>query len=84
LPIAHLDTALPSDSDNVLADHPHLSPKESKVTRCCLEGMSVFQIANKFLRSRKTISGQKQPAFRKLGISTDTELFKLQNQLNAI
>ena len=87
LPVAQLDpidlTQL-FDGDKMLAEHPQLSPKESEVLRCCLEGMSVSQIANKFLRSRKTISGQKQSAFRKLGIRTDTELFKLQNQLNAI
>ena len=64
-----------------LSDQPNLSPKESEVLRCCLEGMSVSQIASKFTRSRKTISGQKQAAFRKLGIRTDTELFKLQVQL---
>ena len=65
----------------ILSDQPNLSPKESEVLRCCLEGMSVSQIASKFTRSRKTISGQKQAAFRKLGIKTDTELFKLQVQL---
>lgn len=71
------------DSDHAftLSDQPNLSPKESEVLRCCLEGMSVSQIASKFTRSRKTISGQKQAAFRKLGIKTDTELFKLQVQL---
>jgi two-component system capsular synthesis response regulator RcsB len=29
----------------------------------------------------KTISGQKQSAFRKLGIRNDNELFKIQSQL---
>lgn len=72
------------DGDKALADHPELSPKESEVLRCCLEGMSVSQIATKFLRSRKTISGQKQAAFRKLGIRTDTELFKLQIHLKDV
>lgn len=65
-----------------LSDQPNLSPKESEVLRCCLEGMSVSQIASKFTRSRKTISGQKQSAFRKLGIRTDIELFKIQHKLN--
>ena len=69
------------DSAFTLSNQPNLSPKESEVLRCCLEGMSVSQIASKFTRSRKTISGQKQAAFRKLGIKTDTELFKLQVQL---
>ncbi|WP_095108451.1 response regulator transcription factor [Pseudomonas sp. Irchel 3E20] len=57
---------------------PLLSPKEIEVIRCCLLGMSVSQIATKFMKSRKTISGQKQAAFRKLSIRTDIELFKMQ------
>ncbi|MFL1552004.1 response regulator [Pseudomonas sp. D47] len=79
---------VPQDQDvgdsletHALANFSELSPKESEVLRCCLDGLSVSQIAEKFSRSRKTISGQKQSAFRKLGIRTDTELFKLQNQL---
>jgi len=69
------------DGDQALVDYPELSPKEREVLRCCLEGLSVSQVAIKFSRSRKTISGQKQAAFRKLGIKTDTELFKLQVHL---
>ena len=41
--------------------YPALSPKEREVLRCCLEGMSVSQIADKFCVVRKNISGQKQP-----------------------
>lgn len=69
---------------DALVDYPALSPKEREVLRCCLEGMSVSQIAIKFLRSRKTISGQKQAALRKLNVRTDTELFKLHLQLKEI
>jgi two-component system capsular synthesis response regulator RcsB len=69
------------DGDKILADSPELSPKEREVIRCSLDGLSVSQVAAKFSRSRKTISGQKQSAFRKLGIRTDTELFKLQIHL---
>ena len=58
-----------------------LSPREREVIRCCLEGMSVGDIANKFSRSSNTISTQKQAAFRKLGIRNDNELFKLRNLL---
>ncbi|WP_281686877.1 response regulator transcription factor [Pseudomonas citronellolis] len=65
----------------VLLSDPVLSPKEQEVLRCCLEGMSVSQIARKFSRSMKTISGQKQSAFRKLGVRTDAELFKLEQSL---
>lgn len=67
--------------DTTLMDFPELSPKEREVLRCCLEGLSVTQVATKFSRSRKTISGQKQSAFRKLGIRTDIELFKIQHKL---
>ncbi|MBN3734944.1 response regulator transcription factor [Burkholderia sp. Tr-20390] len=52
-----------------------LTPREHEVLRCFLAGMSVTDIASKFSRSRKTISAQKQAAFRKLGIRTDAELF---------
>ncbi|MFL1501590.1 response regulator [Pseudomonas sp. S191] len=69
------------NADQALVDYAELSPKEREVLRCCLEGLSVSQVAIKFARSRKTISGQKQAAFRKLGITTDTELFKLQAHL---
>ncbi|WP_371365433.1 response regulator [Pseudomonas sp. QL9] len=65
----------------ILLKDPLLSPKEQEVLRCCLEGMSVSQIARKFSRSMKTISGQKQSAFRKLGVRTDAELFKLKQNL---
>jgi two-component system, NarL family, captular synthesis response regulator RcsB len=52
-----------------------LSPREHEVLRCCLNGMTVSEIALKFSRSRKTISAQKQSAFRKLGVRNDLELF---------
>lgn len=61
-----------------------LSPREREVLRCCLDGLSVSQVAIKFSRSNKTISGQKQAAFRKLGIRSDTELFKMQSHLKGL
>jgi len=64
-----------------LIGNTDLSPREREVLRCCLEGMSVTQIAEKFARSVKTISGQKQSAFRKLRVRNDHELFKIQHQL---
>jgi two-component system capsular synthesis response regulator RcsB len=67
---------------SMLAKHGELSPREREVLRCCLDGMTVTQIAAKFARSVKTISGQKQSAFRKLGIRSDSELFKIQHQLS--
>ncbi|WP_460164162.1 LuxR C-terminal-related transcriptional regulator [Pseudomonas sp. S2_F03] len=73
-----------SQGGEILFSDPILSPKEQEVLRCCLEGMSVSQIARKFSRSMKTISGQKQAAFRKLGVRTDAELFKLEQSLKAL
>ncbi|KAF1039744.1 MAG: Transcriptional regulatory protein UhpA [Herbaspirillum frisingense] len=71
--------ALRSDS---LSEHAALSPREREVLRCCLDGMTVTEIAEKFARSVKTISGQKQSAFRKLGVRNDNELFKIQHQID--
>lgn len=64
-----------------LLDHPELSPREREVLRCCLDGMTVSDIAVKFSRSIKTISNQKQSALKKLGLRSDNELFKLQSRL---
>jgi DNA-binding NarL/FixJ family response regulator len=83
-PIAGEGFVSPITGDGSLVSYPALSPKEREVLRCCLEGMSVSQIAVKFLRSRKTISGQKQAALRKLNVRTDTELFKLHLDLQYI
>ena len=58
-----------------------LSPREVEVVRCYLDGLSVSQIAIKFKRSRKTVSGQKQSALKKLGLRSDSELFKYSNDL---
>jgi DNA-binding NarL/FixJ family response regulator len=41
--------------------------------------MSVSQIAEKFSRSINTISTQKQAALRKLGVRSDSELFKIRH-----
>ncbi|WP_368181169.1 response regulator [Aeromonas sp. R7-5] len=58
-----------------------LSPKEHEVVRCIIEGMSVSEIAQKFHRSIKTISSQKQSALRKLGIKNDHELFLIREEI---
>ncbi|WP_255402082.1 response regulator transcription factor [Pantoea sp. ICBG 1758] len=58
-----------------------LSPREAEVIRCFLDGMSVSQIAAKFRRSRKTVSGQKQSTLKKLGVRSDSELFKYSREL---
>lgn len=82
IPMSHqIESGTSLDGDEALLNYSKLSPKEREVLRVCLEGLTVAQAAIKFSRSRKTISGQKQAAFRKLGIRTDTELFKIQEHL---
>jgi DNA-binding NarL/FixJ family response regulator len=56
-----------------------LTAKEREILRCFLDGMSINEIAAKFSRSKKTVSGHKQSACRKLGVRTDSELFKLRD-----
>jgi len=58
-----------------------LTPREAEVIYSFLEGMSLTEIAAKLKRSRKTISGHKQSGMRKLGVSSDLELFKYRNDL---
>jgi two-component system, NarL family, captular synthesis response regulator RcsB len=64
-----------------LTEGAKLSTREREVMRCYLDGMSITQIAEKFDRSIKTISTQKNSAFRKLGVTTDNALFKLKTKL---
>jgi DNA-binding NarL/FixJ family response regulator len=58
-----------------------LTPRESEILRCFLDGMTILQISAKIKRSRKTISGHKQSGMRKLGIKSDIELFKYRDDL---
>jgi len=64
-----------------LSSNLGLTPREHEVLRCYLAGMTVSDIALKFSRSCKTISAQKQSAFRKLGIRNDAELFASRKML---
>ncbi|MHC8398001.1 response regulator [Pseudomonas sp. MDT1-17] len=59
----------------------NLTCRELEVLRCYLEGMSVTEIADKFSRSIKTISAQKQAALKKLGLRNANELFKMRYYL---
>lgn len=58
-----------------------LTPRELEVLRLVMEGSEVGKIAAKLNRSNKTISTQKMSAYRKLGILSDAELFKLKRDL---
>lgn len=64
--LAELPTATPVTS---------LSKRELEVLRMFAQGYSVLEIANRIGRSRKTISTQKVAAMRKLGLSSDAEVF---------
>ncbi|WP_095169694.1 response regulator transcription factor [Pseudomonas sp. Irchel 3H3] len=72
-----------SDTRNDASEAPdalvqaELTSREQEVIRCYLAGMTVSEIADKFNRSIKTISTQKTSAFRKLGVTSNNELFKL-------
>lgn len=70
--------------ESILTANSSLTAREHEVLRCCLDGQSVTQIAEKFSRSVKTISSQKQSAFKKLGLKSDNELFKMRHQLGVI
>ncbi|MCW6034472.1 response regulator transcription factor [Pantoea sp. JK] len=58
-----------------------LTSREAEVVNYILEGMELVDIATKLKRSRKTISGHKQSAMRKMGVSSDLELFKYRDAL---
>lgn len=75
--IDKVDLPVNEDGMSVRALLDGLSPREREVIRCYLEGMSITEIAQKFSRSVKTISNQKQIALQKLGLSSDRELFLL-------
>lgn len=78
----YLPPALESAVDH--GTDPQLSPKETDVIRCLLDGLTVTQIAAKFGRSLKTISAQKSSAFRKLGIKSDVQLFSMGEHVRAL
>ncbi|RQV00750.1 DNA-binding response regulator, partial [Burkholderia cenocepacia] len=58
-----------------------LTNREREVVELFIMGMSISEIAKKLSRDRKTISGHKQSAYRKLGISSDSEMFHLRSFL---
>lgn len=73
-----------SGDAGILQGNRDLTPREREVLRCYLSGMSVAQIAEKFSRSNKTISTQKQAGYRKLGIRSDAEFFQIRYQLDSL
>ncbi len=63
------------DSIETAIGHPDLTNRERTVLEHFLGGMSLTQISIRVNRSYKTISSQKQSAYRKLGVRNDAELF---------
>lgn len=65
-------------------ERPHANPvltlREKQVIRHCLEGMSTKAIAELEKKTESTISTQKGAAFRKLGISSDSDLHRAKSQ----
>ncbi|AOJ91212.1 LuxR family transcriptional regulator [Burkholderia sp. MSMB0856] len=65
------------DGAPALISRPDLTARERTVLEYYLRGLSITQIADRVGRSYKTISSQKQSAYRKLGVSNDAELIAM-------
>ncbi|WP_369799873.1 MULTISPECIES: response regulator [Cupriavidus] len=63
-------------SDEAGAPEPKLSKRELEVVRKCAAGVPLVEIARQANRSSKTISAQKSMAMRKLGLTSDYELYQ--------
>ncbi|MHC9060954.1 response regulator [Pantoea sp. y20] len=68
-------------ADNEQAPTVSLSPKESEVLRLLLRGMTVNDISAQLKRTKQTVSAQKTSAMRKLGVTTELELYEYARQL---
>lgn len=60
-----------------LLDSAKLSPSERIVVKTFVSGINVMEIAARLRKSPKTVSSQKAAAFRKLGVSSDSGLYRL-------
>lgn len=70
---------LPSPGEDSCAS---LSPREREVLLAVLDGFTVDEIAEQFGRAANTISAQKRAGYRKLGVRSNGELFKLRHLLD--
>lgn len=64
------------DAAAMLLSLPALSLREREVLRLRISGLTVTCIAELVGRSLKTVSTQKQAAYRKLGLKSDMDLFR--------
>lgn len=58
-----------------------LSPREAQVLRKFASGASVSAIAEELCRSKQAVSTHKNSAMRKLGLSSDAELYRFADEL---
>jgi len=58
-----------------------LTPKESEVLRLLLRGLTVSDISTRLNRTKQTVSAQKKSAMRKLGVTSEYELYQQLQQL---
>ncbi|MCY1214993.1 Transcriptional regulatory protein RcsB [compost metagenome] len=79
---SYLSTSLQQQMDENVVETPKrgeptatLSPREMEVVRLYVSGLSTTEVAKHLHRSVNTISTQKHSAMRKLGVTSDTELF---------
>lgn len=62
----------------------NLTPKENEVLRLLLRGMTVNEISARLSRTKQTVSAQKKSAMRKLGATSEYELYQSVQQLGLI
>lgn len=71
-----VQTLLSSTNADIALPEPKLSKRELEVLRQCAVGVPLAEIARQTNRSSKTISAQKSMAMRKLGLTSDYELYQ--------
>lgn len=72
-----LRSIIDQDDSKVRMEGDMLSLREAEILRMFLSGMAMKDIAAKTHKSIKTVSNQKQSAFRKLGCRNNAEIFRL-------
>ncbi|MET9487175.1 helix-turn-helix transcriptional regulator [Nocardia sp. NPDC006630] len=81
-PAVRTINAVVRSADSLDRSAAELSPRERQTLRCLLDGMTVAEIAKTVGASQRTVTTQKHAAYRKLGISSDSELNKMRTRLN--
>lgn len=74
--MSSLHPSADNGAEAALLSLPCLSLREREVLRLCISGLTVTSIAELWNRSPKTVSTQKQAAYRKLGLKSDMDLFR--------